>query len=105
MSTKESEPLMMSIALTEWLRLDAVAKAARTLVKSAQHTPIDSDPHTERVGEMALTVLESALDAAGYGIEPDDLEPPEDDGECFRDGEAASFNDEQQARIQRELKR
>jgi hypothetical protein len=35
------------------------------------------------------------------GYEP---EPPEDDGECFRGGEAASYSAEQQARIQRELK-
>jgi hypothetical protein len=32
-------------------------------------------------------------------------EPPEPDGECFRGGEAAAFEAEQQARIQRELKR
>jgi hypothetical protein len=37
--------------------------------------------------------------------EPDvDYEPPEPDGECFRGGEAAAYNAEEQARIQRELK-
>jgi hypothetical protein len=33
-----------------------------------------------------------------------DYEPPEPDGECFRGGEAAAFERDQQARIQRELK-
>lgn len=33
-----------------------------------------------------------------------DDEPPEPDGECFRGGEAAAYEAEEQARIQRELK-
>jgi len=39
--------------------------------------------------------------------EPEDFiepEPPEDDGECFRGGEAASDETDRQAKIQRELK-
>lgn len=35
----------------------------------------------------------------------EDREPPEPDGECYRGGEAASALAEEQARIQRELKR
>ena len=31
-------------------------------------------------------------------------EPPEPDGECFRGGEAAAYEAEEMARIQRELK-
>ncbi len=34
----------------------------------------------------------------------DNYEPPEPDGEAFRGGEAAAFEAETQARIQRELK-
>ena len=33
-----------------------------------------------------------------------DREPPEPDGECFQGGEAAAYEAQQQARIQRELK-
>lgn len=34
----------------------------------------------------------------------DNEEPPEPDGEAFRGGEAAAFNRDEMARIQRELK-
>lgn len=33
-----------------------------------------------------------------------DYEPPEPDGECFRGGEAAAYQAEEMARVQRELK-
>lgn len=87
---------MASISLIEWLRLDTVAKAAKALVESVEP---GLEPHTERVSESALTALESALDAAGYGDTRD--EPPEDDGECFRGGEAAAYLAEQQEAARR----
>jgi hypothetical protein len=34
----------------------------------------------------------------------DNYEPPDPDGECFRGGEAAAYEAETQARIQRDLK-
>lgn len=38
-----------------------------------------------------------------HGVDPDH-EPPEPDGECFRGGEAAAYEAEQMAWIQRNLK-
>ena len=98
-----TEPLMTLIRLEEWLRLNAVAKAAKTLVESVEPS---LDPHHELVSESALTYLEATLEAAGYGMDEasERDEPDEPDGECFRGGEAAAFERDEQARIQRELK-
>jgi len=60
--------------------------------------------HAEALEEIeeACEVLRKAARAGLEVIEPD--EPPEADGECFRGNEAAAFQAEEQARIQRELK-
>jgi hypothetical protein len=61
-----TEPLMTTIAFEEWLRLDAVAKAAKALVESVVPS---LEPHHEMVSESALTYLETTLEAAGYGMD------------------------------------
>lgn len=61
----------------------------------------DGDLNEEEMQEVAeeeLAFLKSLLP-------PKDYEPPEPDGESFRGGEAAGALAEEQARIQRELKR
>ena len=73
-----TESMMASISLLEYLRMDAVCKAAKTLVDSVEPS---LEPDIERVSEKALTALETILEAAGYGA--DYGREPEEDGECF----------------------
>src|SRR5256885_1571261 len=49
-------------------RLRSVALAARALVQSAETLPSGLDYSQQVVSEPALTALESALEAAGYGM-------------------------------------
>lgn len=59
-------------------RLTAVATAARALVQSAHDSSpamlVTLDPDEPAVSERALTALESALEAAGYGMTDEEFE-------------------------------
>lgn len=54
--------------------------------------------------EQLTSQEEKVVDLALNQLVEDD-EPPEPDGECFRGSEAAAYDAESQAQIQRELKR
>src|SRR2546421_3507787 len=55
-------------AVEEIDKLRCVALAARALVQSAETLPSGLDYSQQIVSEPALTALESALEAAGYGM-------------------------------------
>jgi hypothetical protein len=76
-----------------------------------QTDPADSDPYLDtdcrfcgvRDGYACVSGCDCP-DCVERAEREDNYEPPEPDGEAFRGGEAAAYEAETQARIQRELK-
>lgn len=105
----KGEQIAQLVAEGRW---DAIAAHVRADVASTaalaqriglihQSQPADLDP------DLFCLTHGKALPMGPYGIRYsgcEDCEPPEPDGEDFRGGEAAAYESEQQARLQRELK-